>query len=308
MDRMLTVSAYSRAELGERLAGDGIHLQTGAFVTCVKTTIGRVADGIALLYADYPVIEAGAFADFHISLHPAGGLRRWLRPQARFDYDGMRPFKPLPLAQAFPMFEWILNWCVSSNAHRYLCIHAAVVEKDGRAAILPAPPGSGKSTLCAALVSRGWRLLSDELTLVRLGSGELVPLPRPISLKNASIDLIRRYAPASVFSPVVDDTVKGSIAHLKAPAASVMRAGERARAAWIIFPRYAAGAAAQLEPMAPARAFMQLAENSFNYSVLGAGGFEALAALIDASQSYRFTYSALDDAIDLFSRLAPPPP
>jgi predicted ATPase len=30
--------------------------------------------------------------------------------------------------------------------------------------ILPAPPGSGKSTLCAALVTRGWRLLSDELT------------------------------------------------------------------------------------------------------------------------------------------------
>ena len=302
---MLTVSAYSRAELGERLAGDGIHLQTGAFVTCVKTTIARVADGIALLYADYPVIERGEFADFHINLHQAGGLRRWFRPQARFDYDGMRPFKPLPLDQAFPMFEWILNWCVSSNAHRYLCIHAAVVEKDGHAAILPAPPGSGKSTLCAALVSKGWRLLSDELTLVRLGSGELVPLPRPISLKNASIDIIRRYAPTSVFSPVVDDTAKGSIAHLKAPAASVVRAGERARAAWIIFPQYAAGASARLEPIAPARAFMQLAENSFNYSLLGAGGFEAMAAVIDSSQSYHFTYSVLDDAIDIFSRLTP---
>ena len=156
------------------------------------------------------------------------------------------------------MFEWVLNWCVSSHAHRYLCIHAAVIEKDGHAAILPAPPGSGKSTLCAALVSKGWRLLSDELTLVRLDSGELVPLPRPISLKNASIDIIRRYAPGSVFSPVVDDTVKGSIAHLKAPAASIARAGERARAGLDHLSQIRRPAPPPSStPIAPARAFMR---------------------------------------------------
>ncbi|MBC7455971.1 MAG: HprK-related kinase A [Massilia sp.] len=303
---MLTVAAYSRAQLGARLAGPGIHLQTGAFVTCVKSTVARVADGISLLYADYPVLEQAEFADFHVSLHQAGGLRRWFRPQVRLDYDGTSPFQPLPVAQAFPMFEWTLNWCVSSNAHRYLCIHAAVVEKNGHAVILPAPPGSGKSTLCAALVSRGWRLLSDELTLVRLGTGDLVPLARPISLKNASIDIIRRYAPNSVFSPVVDDTIKGSIAHLKAPADSVARASQCARPAWVIFPKYTAGASAQLQPITPARAFMRLADNAFNYSLLGSAGFAALAGVIDTSLSYEFTYSALDDAIDIFSRLTPP--
>jgi len=303
---MLTVASYSRAQLGARLAERGIHLQTGAFVTCVKSEVASVADGISLLYADYPVLEQAEFADFHISLHQAGGVRRWFRPQVRLDCDGISPFQPLPVAQAFPMFEWTLNWCVSSNAHRYLCIHAAVVEKNGYAVILPAPPGSGKSTLCAALVSKGWRLLSDELTLVRLGSGELVPLVRPISLKNASIDIIRRYAPSSVFSPVVDDTSKGSIAHLKAPADSVARAGQCARPAWVIFPKYAAGASAQLEPIAPARAFMRLAKNAFNYSLLGSAGFAALGDVIDASLSYEFTYSALDDAIDIFSRLTPP--
>lgn len=59
-------------------------------------------------------------------------------------------------------------------------------------AIVPAPLDSAKRTLCAALVGKGWRLLSDELALVRLDTGELVPLPRPISLKNASINIIRR--------------------------------------------------------------------------------------------------------------------
>lgn len=305
---MTTVSALSRAELGQRLAGAGIRLQTGPFVTCIQSSIPSVADGINVVYADYPLHGDDDFADFHVRLNRPRGLRRWIRPHVHFDFDGTEPFAPLPADQAFPMLEWGMNFCVYSHAHRYLIIHAAVIEKDGYAAILPAPPGSGKSTLCAALVTRGWRLLSDELTMVRLGTGELVPVPRPISLKNASIDIMRRYAPDWVFSRAVADTVKGTVAHMKAPAASVARAAERPRPAWIIFPQYQAAAAALLEPVAPARAFMQLAGNAFNYSLLGSAGFDAMAALIDASASYRFSYSELDDAVDIFSRLTPPTP
>ncbi|MGZ8287982.1 MAG: HprK-related kinase A [Telluria sp.] len=305
---MLTVSSLSRRELGARLAGDGLRIQTGAFVTRLQSPIGRIGDAIALLYADYPLRDDTPFADFHVRLAPPSGPRRWFRPQVKFEYDGVAAFRPLPLEQAFPMFEWGLNWCVSSRAHSYLIIHAAVVEKDGCAAILPAPPGSGKSTLCAALVHNGWRLLSDELALVGLDDGLLLPLPRPISLKNASIGVIRDYVPGTVFSPLVTDTVKGTVAHLKAPAASVTRALEPARPAWVVFPKYEAGAAPLLEPLARAPAFMQLADNAFNYTLLGRRGFDALAGVIGASDSYRFTYSHLDDALETFARLAPPAP
>jgi HprK-related kinase A len=301
---MLSVASLPRAELARRLKGPGIHLQTGAFVTLLRSDIGHVVDGIGLLYADYPLLESPGFADFYVNMGHSGGLRRFLGRQVRFDHDGHAPFKPLPIDQAYPMFEWAMNWCVSSRAHDYLIIHAAVVERNGCAAILPAPPGSGKSTLCAGLVSRGWRLLSDELTLVRLGDARIVPLPRPISLKNASIDVIRAYAPDAVFSRSVQDTNKGTVAHVKAPAASVARALETARAAWIIFPQYEAGAAPELEPIAQGRAFMQVAENAFNYSLLAGPGFEALGRLIEGSASYHFRYSALDDALAVFERLA----
>ncbi len=301
---MLTVASLSRAELGRRLAGPGIHLQTGAFVTLLRSNIAHVADGIALLYADYPLLEAPGFADFYVNMGQPGGLRRFIGRQVRFDHDGHAPFKPLPVDQAFPMFEWAMNWCVSSRALDYLVIHAAVIERNGCAAILPAPPGSGKSTLCAALVLRGWRLLSDELTLVRLSDGQLVPLPRPVSLKNASIAVIRQYAPEAVFSRAVQDTNKGTVAHIKPPGDSVARARETAHPAWIIFPKYEAGAAPVLAPIAQGRAFMQVAENAFNYSLLGRDGFDALGRLIDASASYHFRYSALDDAFAVFERLA----
>jgi HprK-related kinase A len=301
---MLTVGTLSRADLDARLQGDGLVLRTGPFANRIRSDINYVRDGIALMYADYPVEPAGGFVDFYMDLYRARGLRRWVRPLVEVNQDGLTPFLPLPLDQAYPMLEWIMNWAVSHRAHSYVMIHAAVLEKHGRAVILPAPSGSGKSTLCAALLGHGWRLLSDELMLLRPEDGMLVPVPRPVSLKNASIGVIRAFRSDAVLSRLVDDTLKGTIAHVKAPRASVERAAEPARPGAIVFPRYQAGAATSLTPIPRARAFMQLADNSFNYHLLGPRSFHAIGELIEAAPAYTFEYSSLPEAMALFERLA----
>lgn len=303
---MTPLSSLTRAQLGTRLATDGIDLQVGSFSMHLHSPIAGVADALALLYADYPLIAGGGFSDFHIRIARPAGLRRWFGRQALFLFDGTATFEPMPFDQAFPLLEWGLNWAVANRAHSFLMIHAAVVEKDGLVAILPAPPGSGKSTLCAALVHRGWRLLSDELALIRPADGMVLPMARPISLKNASIDVIRRYVPEALFSRAVRDTIKGTVAHLKAPADSVARALEPARPAWIIYPKYQAGSATKLTPMARGSSFMALADNAFNYSLLGQTGFRTLAKVIDSTDSYSFVYSELDEAIAAFAQLTPP--
>lgn len=305
---MLTVASLGQRELRARLAGAGIDLRTGPFVTRLRSRIPAVANNVGLLYADYPLESADGIADFHIELVRSPGVRGWLRPQVEFMYNGESAFEPLPLAHAFPMLEWGMNWCISNHVNNHLIIHAAVAERGGRAVILPAPPGSGKSTLCAALVNNGWRLLSDELALVRIDNGMLVPVPRPVSLKNASIGIVRGYIGDATMSAPVDATSKGTVAHLKAPAASVARASEQALPAWVIFPKYEPGSPARLEPVPRAAAFTQLAENAFNYSVLGAQGFEALAGVVQRCASYSFTYSKLDDALATFAALEPVSP
>jgi HprK-related kinase A len=294
-----------RPELRRQLAGAGIWLRTGPFSLRLRSHIPSVAEGLAELYGQFEVRNAHeAFADFHVSVNPPANLRRWLRPQAAFSFDGMQPFKPLPRDQAFPMLEWGLNWCVSTQAHQYLIIHAAVVEKNGLAAILPAPPGSGKSTLAAGLVLSGWRLLSDELTLIDRRTGLIQPLPRPVSLKNQSIDVIRQFAPDVHINRASHDTVKGTVAHMRPPRDSVRRQHETARPGWVIFPKWEAGVAATLTPRSQAQTFMFLAQNAFNYSHLGADGFRVGTALIDQTDCYDFHYSALDEAIATFDRLA----
>lgn len=293
------------AELRRQLGGAGVWLRTGPFSFRLRSRIPLVAEGLAELYGQFEVRNAHeAFADFHVSVNPPANLRRWLRPQAAFSFDGVRPFKPLPRDQAFPMLEWGLNWCVSTQAHHYLIIHAAVVEKNGLAAILPAPPGSGKSTLTAGLVLSGWRLLSDELTLIDRTTGLIQPLPRPVSLKNQSIGVIRQFDPAAYINRPSHDTVKGTVAHMRPPRDSVLRQHETARPGWVIFPKWTAGAPTTLTPRSQAQTFMFLAQNAFNYSHLGADGFRAGSALIDQAHCYDFHYSQLPEAVAAFDRLA----
>jgi HprK-related kinase A len=304
----LKLLQLSPADLRQQLAGEGVWMRTGPFSLRVRSRIPHVAKGLADLYGHFEVRNSyQAFADFHVELNPPTALRRWFRPQVNFSFDGDLPFKPLPYDQAFPMLEWGLNWCVSMHAHHYLIIHAAVVEKNGFAAILPAPPGSGKSTLTAGLVLSGWRLLSDELTLIDRKTGLLHALPRPVSLKNQSIDVIRQFDPEAFINRPSHDTAKGTVAHLRPPKESVRRQHEPARPGWVIFPKWKAGSETLLSPRSRARTFMFLAQNAFNYSHLGADGFRVGTALIERVACYDFQYSQLQEAVAAFDRLAERP-
>jgi len=299
----MIVAALSDEELAARLVHGGLRIRTGPVVNRIRSRLPKIAQNVALHYADHAIEDSSGFADFHVRIAPPRNLRRWIKPQVHFQFDGARPFLPLPADQAFAMLEWGLNWCVSNHCHQYLIVHAASVEKSGLALLLPGSPGAGKSTLCAGLVSRGWRLLSDELTLVDPPSAAVAPLPRPVSLKNASIDIVRGILPAAVLSPTVRDTLKGSVAHLKPPTDSVRRATEPARPRWIVLPHYQAGAPARLKPLPKGRAFMQLADSAFNYSLHGRNGFELLAQIVEACACYELAYGELEEALRICERL-----
>lgn len=274
----------------------GLKLSIGPFNVALVSPIASVGQGVAQLYGQFGLVDEEAFIDFRTSLELPPGIRRWFRPQVNFSLDGQIPFKPLPKDQAFAMFEWGLNWCVANTAHQYLIVHAAVVEKDGVTCVLPGTPGSGKSTLCAGLVSRGWRLLSDEMAMVSTETGEVAPIPRPVSLKNQSIDVIKAYSPQVTIGHVALDTAKGTVAHMRPPDSSVERQGEVGTVRLLVFPKYKAGAKTCLSALDKGAAFLKVADNSFNYGVLGLAGFETLSRMINGCACFDLEYKDLDEA------------
>lgn len=284
--------------LRQRLAGPGLRLVTGPFVFNLRSRIPSVASGLAQLYPDFELEDPRGFADYHVAVHLAGGVRRFVRRQAIFDFDGFHPFKPLPAAQAFALLEWGMNWCIYAHAHEFLIVHGAVLEHDGEALLLPAPPGSGKSTLAAALMQRGWRLCSDELTLYDPGAAAVRALARPVSLKNESIRVMRERAPDAYISTPMADTAKGTVALMRPTAASVEQVHRPASPRWVVFPQYRAGTETALEAVAPAEMFMRLVQNELNYSTLREQGFRALSGLVDGVEGFCIEYGDLDAALE----------
>jgi len=244
------------------------------------------------------------FVDFHVSVDKPKGLRGFIKPQVKFKLDQTSPFKPLPVDQSCAFFEWGLNWTIAQYAMHFLIIHCAVVEKDGRAIILPGVPGAGKSTLCAALCHHGWRLLSDEQALISIANGEISPLARPICLKNESIDIIKDFCPTAQFGAIVKGTSKGDLSHVKAPKDAITLVNQTASPCLIIFPQYAPEVTSSIvTPMARGVALVELIAHCFNYTTLGQDGFKALSRTVAQSQCYGFRYNNLSEALEIFDKL-----
>jgi HprK-related kinase A len=306
---VVDVSKSTISDLGEpafaaRLHGKGLGVRLGPFDVKLRSSVRTIDSALHRLYRDYMLLD-GEDHVFNMHLRIVS-TRHWRRPQVRtvrLLVDGRAPHDDLPLGHALAALEWGLNLVIALRSHSWLMLHSAAVERHGGVLLLPAWPGSGKTTLCTALVFRGWRLFSDEFGLVEPRSGAVAPIPRPMPLKNESIEVIRGFAPDAELGPTIPNTRKGTIAHVKPPADSIRNSGKSAPARWIVFPRWSRGAQFACEEMPKLDAFMMLASNAFNYEMLGETAFVAVRSLVETTRCFRLVYSDLDRAVAFLNEL-----
>ena len=279
------------------LAGSGVRMDVGALTLHALSNSALLARQLQMVYGHFPFVDGGEWADVHVHIERSGSVRRYVRPQITLRCDGQQPFEPFPADTALPLFEWGCNWMIGQRLNNLLLLHAGAVERDGLALVLPATPGSGKSTLTAALSLRGWRLLSDEFGAFDPASGTFCALLKPVALKNESIDVMRRFAPHARFGPEFPKTRKGRVAHLATQAPAVARRHESARPGAIVLPKWVAGSPTRWEPLTEDMLFGALAFNAFNYAVLGATGFRAVISLVRQCPGWQLVYSDLEDAL-----------
>jgi HprK-related kinase A len=284
------------------LDGGGLWLDVGLALIRVRSDAPALAAQLQATYRHFPFVTDGPWADLHVDVQRQTGARRWWRPQVVFRCDARSPFDPFPADSPLPLLEWGANWLIGRRMNDHLLLHAGVVERQGLALIMPATPGSGKSTLSAALSLRGWRLLSDEFGALDTRTDRLRAVLKPIALKNQSIAVIRHWTDDAALGPVFPQTRKGAVAHLAADADAVARRHQTVAVGAIVLPRWEAGSPTRWQRLAPDEGFRALAFNAFNYAVLGADAFQAVVRIVRRHPVWQLTYSELEDATALLAR------
>lgn len=69
-------------------------------------------------------------------------------------------------------------------------IHGSAVFKDEKAVVLSSLSGSGKSTVAAVLMNKGYRVLADDFIPVNGKTGLIHALPLPLSIKNEALPVL----------------------------------------------------------------------------------------------------------------------
>lgn len=118
-------------------------------------------------------------------------------------------------------------------------VHAGVVVRGGRALLIPAATGSGKTTLVRAFLEQGWEYASDDIAVLD-SEGGVWPFPLALALRVR--DGAREHrSPASFGAPVL----RG-----------------RAQPGWVLDTRYRAGTTLRLSERSPAQTVLALLQNA----------------------------------------------
>jgi hypothetical protein len=120
--------------------------------------------------------------------HENGLYRLWIEGGGTFVVDPTTPRVGVPAGLEAPVRReerlWGIPALLCFLARGDLPLHAAAVDIGGEAVLLAAPGYHGKTTLAAAFDARGYRVLSEDVSCIRLSSPPtLVPGPAMLRVR-----------------------------------------------------------------------------------------------------------------------------
>jgi hypothetical protein len=191
------------------------------------------------------------------------------------------------------MLASALNLWAVKRSRKYYAFHAGAVAREGRGILLPAPPGGSKTTLTAALLRRGFDLLSDEVGAMEVDTGRLCAYRRALWLRSPTPRVLGLDASLGM-SLEYEHTRIVSAAELGARCVS-----DSPVLALIISPKYQVLARTRMEPIRAGLAVIALMESSCSQPQFKVAGLDLVIDLALRLPCYRLDFSDLDAAVAL---------
>ena len=103
-----------------------------------------------------------------------------------------------------PMLKASLVLYALDRSDDLACLHAATLIRGKRCLLIPGQSGQGKSTLSAAMVAGGFRLMGDDTTVLCRRTFKARAMPFGICLKKGSWPLLEQRFPSLLEAPIHD--------------------------------------------------------------------------------------------------------
>ena len=217
-----------------------------------------------------------------------------------------RDAKPIAFARRLSQVAPIVKgelWQCAVNAYDFLFyIHAGVVGAGRTCILLPAAPGSGKSSLTAALTHRGFTYFSDEVALIESHTFRVPPAPLAMCVKSTGWDMMAKYYPELLRVPSHGRSDGKMVRYLPPPADAIAKAS--APVSHIVFPKYNAKCTTELCAISRSDALGRLMDECLALRRrLTAQDAQDICRWIQGIDCYSLRFSSLTEAADLVSKL-----
>lgn len=201
-----------------------------------------------------------------------------------------------------------LVWTTAVNAHEFfLDIHAGVVGDGEKCILLPAAPGSGKSTLTAALVHAGFEYFSDEVALLKGDDFRVEPVPLATCVKHTGVDV---YSSINADIGRIAEHLRGDgkrVRYVPPPLERTPPQDTARPIGAIVFPKYDPDVPTRLEPIQALEALEALMQECLIVKTrLDSAKVARILAWVDETPCYRLFTGDLPVAVELIkTHLAP---
>lgn len=180
--------------------------------------------------------------------------------------------------------RWSINLFAFENVRAFLALHAGSVATPEGALLLPAPPDTGKTTMVAALLHRGFGYLSDEVGAIDPVTTKVYPFQRRLGLNPDQLELFPEVAERVRQSRgAPSHRVGGTITHEDLGA----KVSDPVPPRYLVFMTPNRDGPPRLSPIPAAEAVEQMAANCFNLYRYGDRGVVLLTRLARDAQALR---------------------
>lgn len=232
---------------------------------------------------DRPGSSGRAAVSYEIRTPGAGENLELLRTRYQLIRDGALIYLSDTPGGLIDGLEWNLNGRVAARHTGYLTLHAGVVARGGRALIVPAASGSGKTSLTCALLRAGCAYLSDEAAVIDPATLLAHPYSKPLGIKDREW-LAEQIGPLPSGPECWDLSTAGTWRIHPGRFAACQE--EPVPVGWIVVPDGRSDVAPSPRPLARADALRALLNNCFNPDLHGARAIAVLSELVKTAQCY----------------------